>query len=92
MRGQIAEELTLEFWSYARGGRVDRDRLTVAQAVLAHQSLASVLGAGLPSFSQVQKHTRCSVGAVAGDKGCADQSQQCASSQARLGNGLRNQA
>ena len=63
MKQQIAEELALEFWSYARAGRVDRLHLTPAQARLVARTAATtpevmvkVLSGGATSARAVRRH------------------------------------
>ncbi len=63
MKRQIAEELAFEFWSYGRAGRVDRNRLTPAQAQLVARTAArtpevmvKVLSGGAASAKAVQRH------------------------------------
>ena len=63
MKRQIADELTFDFRSYGRVGRVDRDRLTPAQAQLVARTAArtpevmvKVLSGGATSAKAVRRH------------------------------------
>jgi hypothetical protein len=47
-----------------------------AKTILSHEALDTVVTAGFASLSQIQKHARCTVDAVTGDKRGANQAQK----------------
>jgi hypothetical protein len=58
------------------------------QSVLSHQAGNSVLAARLPMLTQVQKHSRRTINAVAGCERCTDQSKQSRVLLSSIGDGM----